>query len=41
MSPPSRVAKPLVHEDFGMFSSDVALQKIAWRQSHSEGFVNE
>lgn len=33
--------KPLVHEDFGMFSYDAAQQKIIWRQFHSEGFVNE
>lgn len=34
-------AKPLVHEDFGMFSYDTSLKKIVWRQFHSEGFVNE
>jgi hypothetical protein len=34
-------AKPEVHEDFGMFSYDRALQKVVLRQFHVEGFVNE
>jgi len=34
-------AKPLVHEDFGIFSYDTDLKKIVWRQFHSEGMVNE
>lgn len=33
--------KPLVHEDFGFFSYDTDLNKIVWRQFHSEGMVNE
>jgi len=33
--------KPLAHEDFGVFSYDKAMNKILWRQFHSEGFVNE
>jgi hypothetical protein len=39
--PADPAAKPLVHEDFGMFSYDSSLKKIVWRQFHSEGFVNE
>jgi hypothetical protein len=34
-------AKPEVREDFGFFSYDTYLNKIVWRQFHSEGFVNE
>ena len=34
-------AKPVVHEDFGVFSYDSNLKKIVWSQFHSEGFVNE
>ena len=34
-------AKPLTHEDFGIFSYDTDLKKIVWRQFHSEGMVNE
>jgi len=34
-------AAPKVREDFGHFSYDKFLQKIIWRQFHSEGFVNE
>ena len=34
-------AKPLVHEDFGIFSYDSEKKKIVWRQFHSEGLVNE
>jgi len=34
-------AKPLVHEDFGIFSYDTDLKKIVWRQFHIEGMVNE
>jgi hypothetical protein len=39
--PPDPAAKPLVHEDFGVFSYDSELKKIVWRQFHSEGLVNE
>ncbi len=39
--PAGAAAKPLVHEDFGFFSYDAGLKKIAWRQFHSEGLVNE
>ena len=34
-------AKPLTHEDFGIFSYDTDLKKIVWRQFHIEGMVNE
>jgi len=34
-------AKPLAHEDFGMFSYDASRKKVLWEQFHSEGFVNE
>ena len=34
-------AQPKVRDDFGYFSYDTFLQKIVWRQFHSEGFVNE
>jgi hypothetical protein len=34
-------AKPVVHEDFGVFSYDAGLKKVVWRQFHSEGMVNE
>ncbi len=33
--------KPMVHEDFGFFSYDVNLNRVVWRQFHSEGVVNE
>jgi len=33
--------KPVLHEDFGVFSYDTNSKKIVWRQFHSEGFVNE
>jgi len=39
--PSDPAGKPLVHEDFGVFSYDTSLKKILWRQFHSEGFVNE
>jgi len=39
--PEAPEGKPLVHEDFGMFSYDTSLKKILWRQYHSEGMVNE
>jgi hypothetical protein len=39
--PQDPAAKPLVHEDFGIFSYDTDLKKIVWRQFHSEGLVNE
>jgi len=39
--PGDPTAKPLVHEDFGMLSYDKNLQKVIWRQFHSEGMVNE
>jgi len=39
--PADPAAKPLAHEDFGVFSYDSDLKKILWRQFHSEGFVNE
>jgi len=39
--PETPAGKPLVHEDFGMFSYDTSLKKILWRQYHSEGMVNE
>jgi len=39
--PAGPAAKPLVHEDFGIFSYDTNLKKIVWRQFHSEGMVNE
>ena len=39
--PADASAKPLVHEDFGIFSYDTDLKKIVWRQFHSEGMVNE
>jgi len=39
--PDDPAAKPLVHEDFGVFSYDANLKKIVWRQFHSEGLVNE
>jgi hypothetical protein len=39
--PADPAAKPLLHEDFGFFSYDTNLKKIAWRQFHSEGLVNE
>jgi len=32
---------PKVREDFGYLSYDKFLNKIVWRQFHSEGFVNE
>jgi hypothetical protein len=34
-------AKPKTRVDFGYFSYDKFLNKIVWRQFHSEGFVNE
>jgi hypothetical protein len=34
-------AKPVVHEDFGVFSYDTNQKKVVWRQFHSEGLVNE
>jgi hypothetical protein len=39
--PKSPGAAPDVRDDFGFFSYDRNLQKIVWRQFHSEGFVNE
>jgi hypothetical protein len=39
--PGDPAAKLLVHEDFGVFSYDKSLQKVIWRQFHSEGMVNE
>jgi len=33
--------KPESREDLGFFSYDQNLKKIAWRQFHSEGIVNE
>lgn len=39
--PADPAAKPLVHEDFGVFSYDSNLKKIVWRQFHNEGMVNE
>ena len=39
--PEAPATKPLVHEDFGMFSYDANQKKILWRQYHSEGMVNE
>jgi len=39
--PADPAGKPLVHEDFGMFSYDKELKKVVWRQFHSEGLVNE
>jgi len=39
--PADASAKPLVHEDFGIFSYDTDLKKIVWRQFHIEGMVNE
>jgi len=39
--PSDPAGKPLLHEDFGVFSYDTSLKKILWRQFHSEGFVNE
>lgn len=39
--PEDPAAKPLVHEDFGVFSYDTNLKKVVWRQFHSEGIVNE
>jgi hypothetical protein len=39
--PKSPRATPDVRDDFGFFSYDKNLQKIVWRQFHSEGFVNE
>ena len=39
--PDDPAAKPLVHEDFGVFSYDNNLKKVIWRQFHSEGIVNE
>ena len=39
--PEDPAAKPLVHEDFGIFSYDTNLKKVVWRQFHSEGMVNE
>ncbi len=39
--PDDQAAKPLIHEDFGVFSYDASLKKVVWRQFHSEGFVNE
>jgi hypothetical protein len=39
--PDDPAAKPLVHEDFGVFSYDTNLKKLVWRQFHSEGLVNE
>ncbi len=39
--PTDPAGKPLVHEDFGVFSYDTSSKKILWRQFHSEGFVNE
>jgi hypothetical protein len=39
--PDDPAAKPVVHEDFGIFSYDTNLKKIVWRQFHSEGLVNE
>lgn len=38
--PSGAAAKPLVHEDFGVFSYDSDLKKVVWRQYHSEGMVN-
>jgi hypothetical protein len=39
--PEDPAAKPVVHEDFGVFSYDSNLKKVVWRQFHSEGLVNE
>ena len=39
--PKDPAGKPLLHEDFGVFSYDGNLKKIVWRQFHSEGLVNE
>jgi hypothetical protein len=39
--PKDPAAKPVVHEDFGVFSYDTTLKKVLWRQFHSEGLVNE
>ena len=39
--PKDPAAKPLIHEDFGIFSYDTDLKKVVWRQFHSEGLVNE
>jgi len=39
--PKDPAGKPLLHEDFGVFSYDSDLKKIVWRQFHSEGMVNE
>ena len=39
--PQDPAAKPVVHEDLGVFSYDTNQKKIVWRQFHSEGFVNE
>lgn len=39
--PEDPAAKPVVHEDFGVFSYDTNLKKVVWRQFHSEGLVNE
>ena len=39
--PANPTAKPVVHEDFGIFSYDSNLKKVVWRQFHSEGLVNE
>ena len=39
--PKSAGDKPEVHEDFGMYSYDPALEKVLLRQFHGEGFVNE
>jgi hypothetical protein len=39
--PEDPAAKPVVHEDFGVFSYDTTRKKVVWRQYHSEGFINE
>jgi hypothetical protein len=39
--PEDPAKKPVVHEDFGVFSYDTNLKKVVWRQFHSEGLVNE
>jgi hypothetical protein len=39
--PADPAAKPVVHEDFGVFSYDSNLKKVVWRQFHNEGMVNE
>ncbi len=39
--PDDKAAKLQVHEDFGVLSYDTQLEKIVWRQYHSEGIVNQ